>query len=60
MFSVSLVLFGGLGLFLGNLVLLVVCSGINDHFYASPQPSMEASPLRTTPGQFTVSELATN
>lgn len=39
MLSVSLVVLGGLGLLLGSLVLLVVCSGINDHVEARPQPS---------------------
>ena len=43
MLSVSLVVFGGLVLLLGSLVLLVVCSGINDRFDAPPQPSAEAS-----------------
>jgi len=42
MLSVSLVVFGGLVLLLGSLVLLVVCSGINDRFDAPPQPSAEA------------------
>jgi hypothetical protein len=41
MLSVSLVVFGGLVLLLGSLGLLVVCSGINDHFDAPPQPSAE-------------------
>ncbi len=39
MLSVSLVVLGGLGLLLGSLVLLVVCSGINDRVEAHPQPS---------------------
>jgi hypothetical protein len=42
MLSVSLVVFGGLGLLLGSLVLLVVCSGINDRVDAHPQPSAGA------------------
>jgi hypothetical protein len=42
MLSVSLVVFGGLVLLLGSLVLLVVCSGINDCFDAPPQPSADA------------------
>ena len=42
MLSMNLVVFGGLGLLFGNLVLLVVCSGINDRFDAPPQPSVEA------------------
>jgi hypothetical protein len=37
MLSVSLVVLGGLGLLLGSLVLLVVCSGINDRVEAHPQ-----------------------
>jgi hypothetical protein len=60
MFSVSVFVLGGLGLLLGSAVLLVVCSGINDHVYARPQPSMGASPLDAHTGQFTVSEVATN
>jgi hypothetical protein len=39
MLSVSLVVFGGLVLLLGS---LVVCSGINDCFDAPPQPSADA------------------
>jgi len=35
---VSLVVIGGLGLLLGSLVLLVVCSGINDRFDDAPRP----------------------
>ena len=42
MLIVSLVVLGGLVLLLGSLVLLVVCSGINDRFDAPPQPSAEA------------------
>jgi hypothetical protein len=42
MLSVNLVVLGGLGLLLGSLVLLVVCSGINDRVDAPPQPSAEA------------------
>jgi hypothetical protein len=42
MLIVSLVALGGPVLLLGSLVLLVVCSGINDHFDAPPQPSAEA------------------
>jgi len=42
MLSIGLVVLGGLVLLLGNLVLLVVCSGINDRFDAPPQPSAEA------------------
>jgi hypothetical protein len=42
MLSVSLVVFGGLVLLLGSLVLLVVCSGINDRFDAPPQPNADA------------------
>ena len=38
MLSVSLVVLGGLGLLLGSLALLVVCSGINDRVDAHPQP----------------------
>jgi len=60
MLSMNLVVFGGLGLLFGNLVLLVVCSGINDHFYARPQPSVGASPLEADTRQVTASELATN
>ena len=37
MLIVSLMVLGGIGL-LGGLVLLVVCSGINDRVYAPPQP----------------------
>ena len=43
MLSVSLVVLGGLVLLFGSLVLLVVCSGINDRVDAPPQPSAEAS-----------------
>ena len=43
MLSVSLVVLGGLMLLLGSLVLLVVCSGINDWVDAPAQPSAEAS-----------------
>ena len=39
MLSVSMVVLGGMGLLLGSLVLLVVCSGINDRVDAHPQPS---------------------
>ncbi len=60
MCSVSLFVFGGVGWLLGSVVLLVVCSGINDHFYARPQPSVGASPLKANTGQFTVNELATH
>ena len=42
MFSVSLIVLGGLVLLLGSLVLLVVCSGINDRVDAHPQPSAGA------------------
>jgi hypothetical protein len=35
---VSLVVLGGLVLLLGSLVLLVVCSGINDLFEDTPRP----------------------
>jgi len=42
MLSVSLVVLGGLVLLFGSLVLLVVCSGINDRVDAPPQPSAEA------------------
>ena len=35
---VSLVGIGGLVLLLGSLVLLVVCSGINDRFDDAPKP----------------------
>ena len=42
MLSVSLVVLGGLGLLLGSLALLVVCSGINDRVDAHPQPSAGA------------------
>jgi hypothetical protein len=42
MLSLSLVVFGGLVLLLGSLVLLVVSSGINDRFDAPPQPSAKA------------------
>ena len=42
MLSVSLVVLGGLGLLLGSLALLVVCSGINDRVEAHPQPSAGA------------------
>ena len=37
MLIVTLIVLGGLGL-LGSLVLLVVCSGINDRIDAPPQP----------------------
>jgi hypothetical protein len=37
MLIVSLVVLGGFVLCLGSLVLLVVCSGINDRVYAPPQ-----------------------
>ncbi len=60
MFSMSLVVFGGLGVLFGSLVLLVVCSGINDHFYAHPQPSPEATPLGANTETFPISDLATN
>ena len=43
MLSVSLVVLGGLVLLLGSLMLLVVCSGINDRVDAYPQPSAGAS-----------------
>ena len=43
MLSMSLIVLGGLVLLLGSLVLLVVCSGINDRVDAPPQPSVEAS-----------------
>jgi hypothetical protein len=42
MLSVSLVVLGGLVLLLGSLMLLVVCSGINDRVDAHPQPSAGA------------------
>jgi hypothetical protein len=42
MLIASLVILGGLMLLLGSLVLLVVCSGINDRCDAPPQPSAEA------------------
>jgi len=43
---VSLVVIRGLGLLLGSLVLLVVCSGINDLFDEAPRPGAgEASRL---------------
>jgi len=42
MLSVSLVVLGGLVLLFGSLVLLVVCSGINDRVDAPLQPSGEA------------------
>jgi hypothetical protein len=42
MLSVSLVVLGGVGMLLGSLVLLVVCSGINDRVDAHPQPSAGA------------------
>ena len=42
MLSVSLVVLGGLVLLLGSLMLLVVCSGINDRVDARPQPSAGA------------------
>ena len=35
---VSLVVIGGLVLFLGSLVLLVVCSGMNDRWDDAPKP----------------------
>jgi hypothetical protein len=35
---VSLVVIGGLVLLLGGLVLLVVCSGMNDRFDDAPRP----------------------
>ena len=38
MLSLSLVVFGGLVLLLGSLVLLVVCSGINDLVNDAPRP----------------------
>ena len=56
----NLILFGGLGLLLGNVVLLVVCSGINDHFYTRLQPSVETSPLEAETRQFPISDLAIN
>ncbi len=56
----NLILFGGLGLLLGNVVLLVVCSGINDHFYTRLQPSVETSPLEADTRQFPISDLAIN
>ena len=42
MLNVSLIVLAGLVLLLGSLVLLVVCSGINDRVDAPPQPSAEA------------------
>ena len=42
MLSVSLVVLGGLVLLLGSLMLLVVCSGINDRVGDHPQPSVGA------------------
>ena len=42
MLSMGLVVLGGLGLLLGSLALLVVCSGINDRVDAHPQPSAGA------------------
>jgi hypothetical protein len=60
MFNVSLFVCGGLGLLLGSVVLLVVCSGINDRFYARPQPSVDTSPLRVDIGKFMVSDLVIN
>jgi hypothetical protein len=38
LFIVILVVLGGLVLLLGSLVLLVVCSGINDRFDDAPKP----------------------
>jgi len=42
MLSVSLVVLGVLGLLLGSLALLMVCSGINDRVDAHPQSSVGA------------------
>ena len=55
----TLVMLGGLVL-LGSLVVLVVCSGINDHFYTRLQPSVETSPLEADTRQFPISDLAIN
>jgi len=38
---VSLIVLGGLVLLLGSLVLLVVCSGINERFDDAPKPSTD-------------------
>jgi hypothetical protein len=38
MLSVSLVVLGGVGMLLGSLVLLVVCSGINNLSDDAPRP----------------------
>ena len=40
---VSLVVIGGLVLLLGSLVLLVVCSGINDRFDDAPRPDADGA-----------------
>ena len=40
---VSLVVIGGLVLLLGGLVLLVVCSGMNDRFDDAPRPSADGA-----------------
>jgi hypothetical protein len=40
---VSLVVIGGLVLLLGSLVLLVVCSGINDRFDDAPRPGADGT-----------------
>ena len=42
---VSLVVIGGLVLLLGSLVLLVVCSGINDRSDAIPRPGADGTSL---------------
>ncbi len=60
MCSMSVFLFGGLAVLLGNLVLLVVCSGINDCFYACPQPSVGARPLEVHTEPFPISDFAIN
>ena len=46
MLLMSLMVVGGL-LLLGSLVLLVVCSGINDHVSAPAQPSVGAGSRET-------------
>jgi hypothetical protein len=40
---VILVVIGGLVLLLGSLVLLVVCSGINDRFDDAPRPGADGA-----------------